>query len=310
MYSGNVTCVIGGLASSLGRKGTVSDVTLYNNKTGDSVLSFIEPSSFPEKIQSLASSLNMSDQVLLKINSLDPGFAECLVAIDASGIDKGYLVLSSGITLDKLKPFIAGTVLENYSVLEEQVLALREKLSLLNPESQGEPVIQIDHCFTVKGVGTVALGVVKEGIVKKYDELTIYPTQGKTTVKSMQVHDNDVVEAVSGSRVGLCLKNIKPEDCPRGCVLSTREIEVLDALEAKAHISKYAKKGIDAGDIFLVNSSLNYVPAKLVSGSLEPGSSGKVSLELEKKIPIIDKRLLLLDPGRKAPRIFGFLDLR
>ena len=43
-----------GFAKDLGKTGTVSDITLYNLKQGDTSVTFIEPTRYPEKIAPLS----------------------------------------------------------------------------------------------------------------------------------------------------------------------------------------------------------------------------------------------------------------
>jgi len=181
-------------------------VTLYNHKLNDVVLSFVEPSAYPDKIQSLVSSLNMSDQVLFKVDAVDASFAETVVALDAMGMGRGLLILGKDITPDSIAKFISGTVVSSYPTADEQVVELRDKLAQLRLGNDGNCMIQVDHSFSVKGVGTVALGVVKKGVVKKHDNLTIYPDRKKASVKSIQVQDLDVSEAAAGVRLGLAMK--------------------------------------------------------------------------------------------------------
>jgi selenocysteine-specific translation elongation factor len=308
---GNVTAVLGkGLGSSLGRKGTASDITLYNHKVNDTILSFVEPSSYPEKIQSLVSSLYMADQALIKVDAVDAYFAESVVALDALGLSRGYMILGEGVNSELVKSFIAGTVVSKYEVVEEQVVAVRDKLVKLQPAGEGEAIVQIDHSFSVRGVGTVALGVVKRGKIKKHDEVIIYPQHKRTQVKSVQVHDIDVEDATPGVRVGLSLKNVEPEDVPRGAIISTSaSIKTEKRIDAEAHLTKYSKRGIVLGDVIHVAAYLNYTPARVVSGGVAAGGSGKVLLELEKEVPILPGRMLLLDPGQKPPRVFGYINL-
>jgi len=306
-FCGNVTAVVGkGVAASLGRKGTSSDVTLYNHKLGDMVLSFVEPSSYPDKVQSLVSSLNMADQVLLKVEALDANLAEVLVALDAVKIPVGYVVFSGSVAPESLRGVAPESVIWSYAIVGEQVVAVREKLALLKIESGGDAVVQVDHSFPVKGVGTVALGVVKRGVVRKHDELVIYPGHKKVLVKSVQVHDTDVSEAAAGVRVGLALKDVSPEDVPRGVILSTSEsIKTTKNIISSITLSKYSRRSVNEGDAFLCNAFLNYIQCRVVSGSLNPGEAGSLELALEKELPIIPGRLLLLDPGQKMPRILG-----
>lgn len=295
------------MAAQLGKKGTVSDVTLYNFKLQESVLSFVEPSSYPDKVQSLVSSINMADQAILKVGALDASLAESIVALDMAGLVRGYIIYGGGFDAEKLKPLLAGTILASYPVLEDQPMAVKERLADFQPNKDGSAVVQIDHSFPVKGVGTVVLGVVKRGVVKRHDSLIVYPQKTKALVKSLQVHDVDVDEAVTGVRVGLALKDVKPEDVPRGSIMSTdASIRISKELDVEAHLSKYSPRGLKEGDVFNANASLNYVPARVVAGSVAPGGMGRLKLALDKEVPMLSNRLLFLDPGQKLPRVFGY----
>jgi len=309
-FNGTVAAVVGkGLAASLGKKGTESDVTLYNHKQGDVILSFVEPSSYPEKIQSLASSLNIADQVLLKVDAVDKTLAEVIVALDAYGMKTGHIILGGGITPDAIQPLIKDTILACYSIIPEQVASLRETLAGRFLPSEGEPIVQVDHCFQVNGVGTVALGVVKEGVLRRHENLFIYPERTETMVKSIQVHDIDVPEASAGVRVGLALKDVKPDQVVRGSVLSPRgDIRTASVFDAEARLSRYAPSTLREGDCIMVNVGLTYTPAEVASGSVSPGESSRVRLELEKEIPVVGGRMLLLDPGQRMPRVFGCVE--
>jgi selenocysteine-specific translation elongation factor len=248
----------------------------------------------------------MADQCILKIDKLDATIAETIVALDALDFKRGYLVLAEGVAHETLKTAAPDSIINAYSLLEWQPAIIREKLAELKIDNSGEATVLADHSFLVKGVGTVVLGVVKKGVIKKHDEITLYPSKTKTIVKSIQVHDTDVQEAQTGVRVGLALKDIKPEDIPRGTVLSTSQsIKTASTIELNFTLSKYSPRTINPGDIFLAASTLNYTPAKTIEGSLKPGQTGKIKIQLEKEIPQLSGRLLLLDPGQKMPRILG-----
>ncbi len=309
MTLGNVTCCIGGdMAKKLGKKGTESDLTLYNVKVEDTVLSFVEPTSYPDKIQSLVSALNMADQVLLTVDALTPELAETIVALDSQRIKKGYVIVPDDIANVASKAF-AGTVVEGYEPVSPQIAELRETLASLKLDPTGDTLVQIDHAFTVKGVGTVALGTVKAGIVKKYDTLNASPQGGKATVKSIQVHDQDSQEATTGVRVGLCLKDVKPEDIPRGTILSKAELEPLMSISGQLSVSKFHKKPVAVGDQFLVNAWMGYVAAQIIEGEVAPSSNQDVTIGLDKPLPSASARAVLLDPGLKPPRVFAGIDL-
>lgn len=307
-FKGNVATVIGkDFAATLGKKGTASDITLYNHKIGETVLAFIEPTTYPDKIQSLVTALGIGEIVLLKVTEANAYFAETVVALDLMGMDKGLIIFGPNIQPEMLKSFLAGTVLSKYELVEDQPMIIKEKIAGKVEQKAGDVIVQIDHSFNVKSVGTVVLGVVKRGILRKHDELTIYPGKQKAQIRSIQVHDVDVDEAGVGVRVGLALKNLKPEDVSRGSIISKTEIKTVTEFEANTFVSKYAPRALKEGDQILVESALNYVPGKIVSGSVAQGGEGRIKVKLEKEMPILpDTRILFMDPGQKMPRVLGY----
>lgn len=66
--------------------------------------------------------------------------------------------------------------------------------------------VPVDHAFSVKGVGTVVLGLVTKGTVKKHDALKVLPGTKTVQVRSIQKHDDDFDLASEGDRVGSGLK--------------------------------------------------------------------------------------------------------
>ena len=95
-------------------------------------------------------------------------------------------------------------------------------------------MIPVDHAFDVKGVGTVVLGVVKQGTVKVYDQLRIMPAGSDIVVKSIQMHDDPVHESKSPARVGLAVKGMTAEQISRGDILCLPNSSYMKAIPAAA----------------------------------------------------------------------------
>ena len=74
------------LAAELGKKGTVSDLSFFNLKSGEDSVTYVVPSRYPEKLQSLATALAMSDAAVLVVEKLDKELGETIVAIDSFGV--------------------------------------------------------------------------------------------------------------------------------------------------------------------------------------------------------------------------------
>jgi translation elongation factor EF-Tu-like GTPase len=58
-----------------------------------------------------------------------------------------------------------------------------------------------------------------------HDELHLLPAEGPGTVKSLQVMDDDVEEAVAGDRVGIALRNTKEDHLTGGSLIIHPAVE-------------------------------------------------------------------------------------
>ena len=54
------------IAAEFGKKGTVTDLSLYDRKESDIIKTWVTPSGFPEKIQSLFQAINLAEYVIEK----------------------------------------------------------------------------------------------------------------------------------------------------------------------------------------------------------------------------------------------------
>lgn len=77
------------------------------------------------------------------------------------------------------------------------------------PRDYGKPRLAIDRAFTLKGVGTVVTGTLVGGSLRRDDQLRVYPTDGRSRIRSIQSHGRDVAIAVPGSRVALNLTDLR-----------------------------------------------------------------------------------------------------
>ena len=88
------------------------------------------------------------------------------------------------------------------------------------PELSGPVLVPVDHAFPVKGVGAVALGVVRRGTLRAHDQLRLWPTSKIIEVRSIQVHDIDRKEAGCGERVGIAVRGAEADELSRGQILA------------------------------------------------------------------------------------------
>ena len=287
------------IASDFGKKGTVTDLTLYDKKEFDIIRTWVVPNGFPEKIQPLLQAINIAEYVIFYVASLDRYVGEQIIALNMLEKNDGIISHSYEVDETQFNSMIKDTVLKNYKKIDSP--NIKEKLYDFEPIINDGPLqIVIDHCFDVKGVGTVVLGKILQGTVKQYDKLKHLPSGSEVMIKSIQMHDDDIKEAICPARVGLSLKGIKPDEIQRGDILTIDDsFDVKTELVVTFNQSPYYKGEISENQICLLNIGLQIKAAKI--SSISP-----FKLMLEK--PIICKKndiCLLIKPESTTVRIIG-----
>ena len=287
------------IAAEFGKKGTVTDLSLYDRKESDIIKTWVTPSGFPEKIQPLFQAINLAEYVVFHVDKLDKFTGEQIIALDSLKKEKGILSHTFDVDESKLDLMIKGTVVEKYLKVDQD--KIKEEMNKLEPLSNDEPSeMVIDHCFDVKGVGTVILGKVTNGKIKQYDNLKLYPAGIDVLIKSIRMHDDPVTESISPARVGLAVKGVKPDQVGRGDVISEE-----GAVDTKSEIElNFTKNPFFKGDIAenqgcLANIGLQIKAAKF--SSITP-----LKLKFEK--PIVCKSgniVVVLKPESPTIRILG-----
>ena len=287
------------IANDFGKKGTSTDLTLYDRKESNIIRTWITASGFPDKIQPLLQAINIAEYVIFHVASLDKFTGEQIVALDSLGKKEGILSHSYDVDESRLNTMIKGTVLENYKIIDSSNLK-DEMLKFPVIQNDGQTHIVIDHCFDVKGVGTVALGKVISGKISQYDKLTHLQSGAEVMVKSIQMHDDDVKEAVSPARVGLSLKNIKPDEITRGDILSNdNSVNILNEISLDFKKNQFYKNIISKNEMCLVNIGMQIKSGKFMSIS-------PVKLKLDKPMVVLpNDTCVLLKPESQSIRIIG-----
>jgi selenocysteine-specific translation elongation factor len=258
-------------AKDLGKKGTASDITLYDLKQGTDTVTLIEPTKYPDRLAPLFYAVSMADRALLVVDAINAQLGECIVMLQCAGVKSGYIILRNYLAPEQLAPLVKGTVLESYRYLEDDKTALRlllleEAKSRPASEDRGKGAVPIDHFFNVKGVGTVILGYVAYGRIEKHDELKVLPTNRTALVRSIQKHDDDFDEAVHGDRVGLALKNVDVEQLDRGFVLTEDEKMKCDTtVTAQAELVNYWKMPLKEGMVLHLGHWMQFLGARVES---------------------------------------------
>jgi selenocysteine-specific translation elongation factor len=269
------------LAASLGKKGTQSDITLYNAVRDGHATTFVLPSQFPEKLPPLLYAIAMADRAILVVTALDRALAETIATLDLIG-PAVTVALGESVGEEELRKLVRGTRLESAVAVSLDARQLRGETDDWAAEAREGPVrVRIDHSFPVKGVGTVVLGLVRQGRLTRHDRLRLYPLDREIEIRSIQVHDVDVEKADCGERVGLALKDVANDDVSRGQTLAPPgTLSVGTAIElTELHRNRYFTGRLEKGNSANLLVGLQFVPVKL-----EAASPSSISLRSDRPI--------------------------
>ena len=306
------------LVKELGKKGTSTDITFYNMKKGGVTLTIIEPSRYPEKLSSLFYTASLADLAVLVIDALSAKLGEIILMLNAAGVKDGVFILRNYLDKGQIAPLIRGTVLEQYTELPDDPVVLREWLwnrageqkSARNTEKGSVP---IDHHFNVKGIGTVILGCVQEGTIRRHDQLTVHPLGKQAQIRSIQMHDDDAEEASAGDRVGLALKGIEADDLDRGFVLSS-DPRIISSLKitGTADIIPYWPQPLKEQMVLYAGHWMQFLPCR-VSAVRDAGDFRKptLTLEFERELIYLPGSIIILHYLESEKlRIVGTITIR
>jgi len=291
------------VASQLGKKGTATDIVIYDRKTPDTVYTWTAPVTFPDKIQSLLQAVNMAEYAILNVTKLDKFLGEQVMALDSVGPSDGFVMHSYEVDRERLRTLLKGTSLANYQFVDSAD-QLKQEIGKLKPKGADGPLaIPVDHAFDVKGVGTVALGVIKQGSVKVYDELVLLPSRKNVLVKSIQMHDDPVESSSSPARVGLAIKGPGVDDISRGDVICAADAVNVSsgAISIRFEKSPFFKGDLPENHTYMISAGLQVKTAKI---RLE----GETTLLVTPEKPLVytpGQTIVLLKPDSQGTRIVG-----
>lgn len=113
-----------------------------------------------------------------------------------------------------IKPVIAVPKDEKNLALQKQllsefILSIMQYMDFPNRINEGGFIFSADHCFLIKGQGTVFTGTVLKGQISVGDPIEIPAIQESRKIKSLQIFKKPTKTVVQGDRVGICVPQIE-----------------------------------------------------------------------------------------------------
>jgi len=78
--------------------------------------------------------------------------------------------------------------------------------------------IPVQDSYTISGIGTVPVGRVETGVMKPGDKIIFMPAKAVGEVKSIEMHHQEIKEAVPGDNIGWNVRGVEKKDIRRGDV--------------------------------------------------------------------------------------------
>ena len=167
--------------------------------------------------------------------------------------------------------------------------------------SSSDAVFSVDHCFSVKGSGTVMTGTLLQGSIKVGDLLEIPVIKTEKKVKSIQMFRVGVPKIEQGDRAGICLTQFDPSLVERGVVCSPGTIPLVPAIIAEINRISFFKGDICSKSKFHISLGHETVMAKITLFTSDSISDG---LDMSREYLYLDS----LSAESKDKKCFALLE--
>lgn len=249
-----------------------------------------------------------------------PQTREHLAILSLLGIRKGVLVLTKGDLewkkgLDQeIREFAEGTFLENADVVVtsavdgrgiEELRRVLWKLCTAGKTTENQNLsrnesdsctgrmgtkasafrLPIDRVFSLKGFGTVVTGTLLDGSLGLDYDAMLYPRAERIKIRGIQVHGQEVSEAVPGQRVAVNLPGIGKEQISRGEILAPAgSMEGTMIADVRLQLLKSGQRSLKSGTrVHLYHGAAELVCKIILFDRevLKPGEEAVVQLRME-----------------------------
>ena len=249
-----------------------------------------------------------------------PQTREHLAILSLLGIQQGVIVLTKGDLewkkgLDQeIREFAEGTFLENADVVVtsavdgrgiEELRRVLWKLCTAGKTTENQNLsrnesdsctgrmgtkasafrLPIDRVFSLKGFGTVVTGTLLDGSLGLNYDAMLYPRAERVKIRGIQVHGQEVSEAVPGQRVAVNLPGIGKEQISRGEILAAAgSMEGTMIADVRLQLLKSGQRSLKSGTrVHLYHGAAELVCKIILFDRvvLKPGEEAIVQLRME-----------------------------
>ncbi len=274
--------------AAVAKKSEAEGLTVFTRTEGGRRYSFLDTSDFPERIQGYSRIASIVDHALYFFppsGRLSAPDGELAVLLGSFGVPGALEITNQASSPESALAALKGTLVSQYHPETRKTESAAIDLSMASPRKDftaDRTLIYVDRVFTVKGVGTVALGFVLGGNVSVHDQLRPIPGASsiRADVKGIQVNDVDFESAGRGIRVGLSLRGVEPKDLERSHWLDDGSFALSDSPKFEVAKSPFYKQEIASRDLHL------QLPGELVPAKMIQEEGNRLVARLPWEVPV------------------------
>lgn len=167
--------------------------------------------------------------------------------------------------------------------LPELMNALFTILAIPQRDDKGSFLMLIDHCFPIKGKGSVVTGTVISGSIKPNDEVEFPMTKETKKVKSLQMFKKPVNSAIQGDRVALLFTQLESDRIERGLCCTPNYVTRMENIIIEFNKIRYFKLPIKTKAKFHVISGhqVSMASIRLFYNNIPPHPDKKLKFDFK-----------------------------
>jgi selenocysteine-specific elongation factor len=241
-----------------------------------------------------------------------PQTREHMDIIDLLGVEHGVVALTKidmvdadfrELVQETVREYLAETCLKGAPIVgvssttaegqDEILAALDEVAQRVQVAERGHLTrLPVDRVFTMEGFGTVVTGTLWAGRLREGETVRVVPRGITTRIKSLEVHNRRVKEALAGQRVAVALHAVERVIVQRGdWLLAGAGPEATTFVDVRVRVLRSAAKPLVSGARMRFHLGAAEVLGRLIlldTNKLAPGKSGWAQLRLEQ--PLLTER--------------------
>ncbi|XP_029457163.1 selenocysteine-specific elongation factor isoform X2 [Rhinatrema bivittatum] len=159
--------------------------------------------------------------------------------------------------------------------ISELIELLKSQTYLPTRDPSGPFLMAVDHCFSIRGQGTVMTGTILSGSVSLGDNVEIPALKVTRKVKTMQMFHKPVTSAMQGDRLGICVTQFDPKLLERGLICTPDSLATIHAAVISVKKIQYFRGSLHTKAKFHITVGHETVMGKAMFFGPSPNSCDK-----------------------------------